>query len=94
MNENVTNTLHQANKHDNVVDRSVAALNHHPTADIHVHDCEFADDYMSVLNEEEHEEKHDAKYSLDEMNLIYEDKRLLSLKISHNKRHDPEVGED
>ncbi|GKB58177.1 hypothetical protein Tco_0914363 [Tanacetum coccineum] len=64
-------------QHDNVVDRSIADLNHHPTADIHVHDCEFTDDYISVLNEEEHAEKHDAKYSLDEMKLIDEDGKLI-----------------
>ncbi|GJT95997.1 phospholipase-like protein [Tanacetum coccineum] len=50
-------------QHDNAVDRSVAELNHHPTADIHVH--------------EEHEEKHGAKYSLDEMKLIDEDEKLI-----------------
>ncbi|GKA43595.1 hypothetical protein Tco_0736319 [Tanacetum coccineum] len=64
-------------QHDNAIDSFVAELNHHPTGDIHVHDCEFADDYMSVLNEEEHEEKHDAKYSLDEMKLIDEDEKLI-----------------
>ncbi|GJW95259.1 hypothetical protein Tco_0174931 [Tanacetum coccineum] len=64
-------------QHDNAVDRSVAELNHHPTADIHVHDYEFVDDYMSVLNEEEHEENHDVKYSLDEMKLIDEDEKLI-----------------
>ncbi|GKB24760.1 retrovirus-related pol polyprotein from transposon TNT 1-94, partial [Tanacetum coccineum] len=51
-------------------------LNHHPTADIHVepvHVYDFADDYMFVLNDEEHE----AKYSLDEMKLIDEEEKLI-----------------
>ncbi|GJX39685.1 phospholipase-like protein [Tanacetum coccineum] len=63
-------------QHDNDVDRSVAELNHHPTADIHVepvHVYDFVDDYMSVLNDEEHE----AKYSLDEMKLIDEEEKLV-----------------
>ncbi|GJR42869.1 phospholipase-like protein [Tanacetum coccineum] len=63
-------------QHDNDVDRSVAELNHHPIADIHVepiHVYDFADDYMFVLNDEEHE----AKYSLDEMKLIDEEEKLI-----------------
>ncbi|GJR42530.1 hypothetical protein Tco_1310633 [Tanacetum coccineum] len=67
-------------QHDNDVDHSVAKLNQHPTADIHVepvHVYDFADDYMSVLNDEEHEEEHDAKYSLVEMNLIDEEEKLI-----------------
>ncbi|GJR91450.1 hypothetical protein Tco_0215461 [Tanacetum coccineum] len=63
-------------QHDNDVDRSVAELNHHPIADIHVepiHVYDFADDYMSVLNDEERE----AKYSLDEMKLMDEEEKLV-----------------
>ncbi|GKB72643.1 hypothetical protein Tco_0934055 [Tanacetum coccineum] len=67
-------------QHDNDVDRFVAKLNQHPTTDIHVepvHVYDFADDNMSVLNDEEHEEEHDAKYSLVEMNLMDEEEKLI-----------------
>ncbi|GKE18896.1 hypothetical protein Tco_1426473 [Tanacetum coccineum] len=68
-------------QHDNDVDRSIAELNQHPTADIHVEPVyvfyDFADDYMSVLNDEEHEEENEAKYSLDEIKLIDEDEKLI-----------------
>nr|GEW80295.1 hypothetical protein [Tanacetum cinerariifolium] len=56
--------------------RFVAKLNHHPAADIHVESVQvydFADDYMSILNDEEHE----AKYSLDEMKLMDEEEKLI-----------------
>ncbi|GKB00029.1 phospholipase-like protein [Tanacetum coccineum] len=67
-------------QHDNDVDRFIVELNHHLTVDIHVepvHVYDFADDYMSVLNDEEHEEEHEAKYSLDEMKLIDEEAKLI-----------------
>ncbi|GJV85177.1 hypothetical protein Tco_1525075 [Tanacetum coccineum] len=76
-------------QHDNDVDRFVAELNHHPTADIHVepvHVYDFADDYMFVLNDEEHEEEHEAKYSLDEMKLIDEEEKLI-VKYPPVKQH-------
>ncbi|GJR16482.1 hypothetical protein Tco_0799134 [Tanacetum coccineum] len=54
-------------QHDDHVDCSVAKPNDHPTADIGVkpvHENEFADDFMDVLNDEESL----PKVSLDDMN--------------------------
>nr|GEV03608.1 hypothetical protein [Tanacetum cinerariifolium] len=64
-------------QHDTHVDCSIAKLNDDPTADIGVKAIlvdEFADDFMDVLNDEESI----LNYSLDDMKLQDEKKKLIS----------------
>ncbi|GJT64535.1 phospholipase-like protein [Tanacetum coccineum] len=64
-------------QHDTHVDCLVAKLNDHPTTDIGVKPVpvdEFADDFMDVLNDEESI----PNYSLDDMKLQDEEKKLIS----------------
>ncbi|GKE02209.1 hypothetical protein Tco_1390192, partial [Tanacetum coccineum] len=71
-------------QHDDHVDCSVAKPNNHPTTDIGVkpvHENEFADDFMDVLNDEESL----PKVSLDDMNVDEYKEKLIDTvcNISH-----------
>ncbi|GJW26979.1 hypothetical protein Tco_0040790, partial [Tanacetum coccineum] len=72
-------------QHDDHVDCSVAKLNDHPTADIGVnpvHENEFADDFMDVLNDEESL----PKVSLYDMNVDEQEEKLIdTVKAQSNK---------